>query len=68
MSSRYRLEVRGPVSPELLELLEKTTVGESGTSSILTCDIVDQARLQGVLGWLREEGVELVSLEPVERP
>jgi hypothetical protein len=61
---RYRIEVRGPVSPSLLDLLEETTVGESGSTSVLICDIVDQSRLQAVLAWLTREHVEIVSVEP----
>lgn len=63
---RYRIIVRGPVPPRLLELLDQATVGESGASSVLTSEIVDQAKLQAVLGWLQAENVEIVSVEPVE--
>jgi hypothetical protein len=63
---RYRIVVRGPMSPSLLRLLEETTIGESGSASVLSCDIVDQSRLQAVLGWLAFENVEIVSVEPLQ--
>jgi hypothetical protein len=31
----------------------------------VTCEIVDQTRLQAVLRWLQDEDVELLSFEPV---
>jgi hypothetical protein len=65
---RYRIVVRGTVSPSLLELLEQTTVGETGSTSVLTCEIVDQSRLQAVLAWLAREHVEIVSVEPQREP
>jgi hypothetical protein len=65
---RYRIVVRGTVSPSLLELLEQTTVGETGSTSVLTCEIVDQSKLQAVLAWLAREHVEIVSVEPQREP
>lgn len=64
---RYRIVVRGPMSPSFLELLEETTIGETGATSVLSCDIVDQSRLQAVIEWLAFEDVEIVSVEPVEQ-
>lgn len=64
---RYRIVVRGPMSSGLLELLEETTIGETGTTSVLSCDIIDQSRLQAVLEWLAFEDVEIVSVEPFEQ-
>jgi hypothetical protein len=63
---RYRLVVRGQLSARLLELLEEPAVGEPRSRSVVTCEIVDQTRLQAVLHWLQDEDVELLSLEPVD--
>jgi hypothetical protein len=32
---------------------------------VLECEIVDQAQLQAVLGWLHDDGLELLSVEAV---
>jgi hypothetical protein len=65
---RYRIVVRGPMSPSVLELLDEPTIGEAETTSVLNCDILDQSRLQAVLEWLAFENVEIVSVEPFETP
>jgi hypothetical protein len=63
---RYRIVVRGtseqlPVGP-----LECMSVEAEGENSILVGDIVDQAQLQGVLRWLSDLGIEIVSVNPAE--
>jgi hypothetical protein len=65
---RYRIVVRGtsehlPVGP-----LECMTVEAEGENSVLVGDIVDQAQLQGVLKWLSDLGIEIVSVNPAEAP
>jgi hypothetical protein len=65
---RYRIVVRGtseqlPVGP-----LECMSVEAEGENSILVGDIVDQAQLQGVLKWLSDLGIEIVSVNPAEAP
>jgi hypothetical protein len=63
---RYKIVIRGSISADLLERLEQPTVGQPDASSTLTCEIVDQTKLQAVLSWLQDEGVEILSLEPAE--
>jgi hypothetical protein len=65
---RYRIVVRGQLSPGLLELVDEPTIGEKEATSVLNCDILDQSRLQAVLEWLAFENVEIVSVEPFETP
>jgi hypothetical protein len=65
---RYRIVVRGtseqlPVGP-----LEGMSVEAEGENSVLVGDIVDQAQLQGVLKWLSDLGIEIVSVNPVGGP
>jgi hypothetical protein len=65
---RYRIVVRGtseqlPVGP-----LESMSVEAEGENSVLEGDIVDQAQLQGVLKWLSDLGIEIVSVNPAETP
>jgi hypothetical protein len=59
---RYRITVRGEVSQTFVEPLEKVVIESTGAESILVCDLVDQAKLQAVLGWLYTRGVEIVSV------
>ena len=65
---RYRIVVRGtggklPVGP-----LECLSIESQGENSVLVGDIVDQAQLQGVLRWLSDLGIEIVSVNPVGGP
>jgi hypothetical protein len=62
---RYRIVVRGtsgqlPVGP-----LECMTMEPEGENTALVGEIVDQAQLQGVLTWLSDLGIEIVSVNPV---
>jgi hypothetical protein len=61
---RYRITVRGEVSQRFVEPLEEVFVESTGDESILACKVVDQAKLQAVLGWLFQRGVEIVSVVP----
>jgi hypothetical protein len=61
---RYRITVRGEVSQTFVEPLEQVFVESTGDESILACEVADQAKLQAVLGWLYQRGVEIVSLVP----
>jgi hypothetical protein len=63
---RYRIVVRGAVSPRLTETIE--CVLESNQETVLSADIVDQAQLHGILERLRDLGIELVRIESVTGP
>jgi hypothetical protein len=60
----YRIIVRGEVSQTFVEPLEEVFVESTGDESILSCEAVDQAKLQAVLTWLYARGVEIVSVIP----
>jgi hypothetical protein len=60
----YRVIVRGEVSQTFVEPLEEVFVESTGDESILSCEAVDQAKLQAVLTWLYARGVEIVSVIP----
>jgi len=60
----YRITVRGEVSQTFVEPLEKVFVESTGEESILSCEAIDQAKLQGVFSWLYARGVEIVSVIP----
>jgi hypothetical protein len=60
----YRITVRGEVTQPFLEPLERVFVESTGDESILRCEGVDQAKLQGVLSWLYARGVEILRVVP----
>jgi hypothetical protein len=61
---RYRITVRGELTQTFVEPLGQVFVESTGDESILGCDFVDQAKLQAILSWLYERGVEIVSVVP----
>jgi len=61
---RYRITVRGEVSQTFVEPLGQVLVESTGDESVLSCEVVDQAKLQAVLSWLYQRGVEIVSVIP----
>lgn len=61
---RFRITVRGEVSQLFVEPLGQVVVESTGAESILGCEVVDQAKLQAILGWLYARGVEIVSVVP----
>ena len=61
----YRIVVSGELRSGFLGL-EGWSVRDEEGYCVITGDIVDQAQLIGVIEWLGERGVELVSLEPVQ--
>ena len=71
---RYRITVRAELTQTFVEPLGQVFVESTGDESILRCEIVDQAKLQAIINWLYERGVEIVRLDPddgadsVDRP
>jgi hypothetical protein len=71
---RYRITVRAELTQTFVEPLGEVFVESTGDQSILRCEIVDQAKLQAIINWLYERGVEIVSVNPddgadaVDRP
>jgi len=58
----YRIVVRGEMTERFAEVLEDVVVESAGEASLLRVENADPARLQSVLAWLYDHGVELVSL------
>jgi hypothetical protein len=63
---RYRIVIRGEIGEPLVGPLEGMSVEVAGDESVLTGNLVDQAQLQGALGWLNDLGIEIVSVNPVD--
>jgi hypothetical protein len=60
---RYQIVVRGELRPSAAGPLEGLEVRADDGSSVITGEIIDQAQLHGVLAWLGERGVEIVSVQ-----
>jgi len=63
---RYRIVVRGELRASAAGPLEGMPVRSEGGFSVITGEIIDQSQLHGILGWLGERGIEIVSLAPAE--
>jgi hypothetical protein len=64
---RYRIVIRGTIPRAPVGPLEGMRVETSGDETVLVGDVVDQAQLQGIIGWLSELGLEIVSLNPIDQ-
>ena len=62
----YRIVVRGEVTQRFAEPLEDVFVETAPSQTVLHVQVVDQARLQGILGWLFEHGIDLLSVCPAD--
>ena len=62
---RYRIVVRAELESGSVGLEGWSVRSEDGYC-VLTGHIVDQSQLMGIIEWLGDRGVELVSLAPVQ--
>jgi hypothetical protein len=62
----YQILVRGQLDPRWSDWFEEFVIIPSGNDSLLTGSVPDQAALHGVLGRIRDLGLTLVSIQPVE--
>ena len=62
---RYEIVVVGEMRPGQARVLEDLSVRAEGGRSVITGDIVDQSQLHGILDWLGDSGIEIVSVTPV---
>jgi hypothetical protein len=63
--TRYRLVVRGRLSPRLASAFDGLVMEPASGQTALSGCFVDQAQLHGVLDRLRSLGIELVSVNVV---
>jgi hypothetical protein len=63
----YRIVVRGEIGNAPAGPLERLIVESADGESIIACDVVDQAQLRGILSWLGDLGIEIVSVNPVQQ-
>ena len=63
---RYRIVVRGELRASATGPLEGLSVRIDDGFSVITGEIIDQSQLHGILDYLGERGIEIVSLMPAE--
>ncbi len=61
---RYRITVRAQLTQTFVEPLGQVVVESTGDESILSCESIDQAKLQTIFTWLYDRGVEIISVAP----
>jgi hypothetical protein len=63
---RYRIVVRGHLGERLAGAFEHLELESHAGETSLTGTFADQAQLYGLLDWLRDLGIPIVSVNPVD--
>jgi hypothetical protein len=63
---RYRVVVRGRLGEHLATVFEQLELESRAGETSLTGTFADQAQLHGLLDRLRDLGIQLVSINPVD--
>jgi hypothetical protein len=66
LAVRYRIVIRGEINERFARPLEGITTEIMGDESVITGVIFDEAQLVGILNWLHDRGIEIVSVNPLE--
>ena len=67
MSEYYEIRVKGHLDPTWSEWFEGLTVThEDSGDTVLSGNLVDQAALHGVLRKVRDLGISLISVNPIQ--
>jgi hypothetical protein len=62
----YQIRIKGHLNPQRADWFEGLTIQlEENGDTLLTCAVVDQAALHGILKKVRDLGMPLVSVNPV---
>jgi hypothetical protein len=64
--TRYRVVVRGHIGEHLAVAFGQLELDTGGGASTLTGTFADQAQLHGLLDRLRDLGIPIVSVNPVD--
>lgn len=64
--SRYRIVVRGRLGAHFASAFDEFEVASQDGQSSLTGTCADQAQLQGLLDRIRDLGMTLVSVNPID--
>ena len=66
MPRRYRIVVRGRLGEHLATSFGQLELESKAGESVLTGTVADHAQLHGLLDRLRDLGIQLVSVNPVD--
>ena len=67
MSEYYEIRIKGHLDPTWSEWFEGLTVThEDSGDTVLSGNLVDQAALHGVLRKVRDLGISLISVNPIQ--
>ena len=64
--SGYRIVVRGGLGPAFASAFDEFEIARQGGETSLTGRFADQAELLGLLDRLRDLGISIVSVNPIE--
>jgi hypothetical protein len=68
MSQEYEIRIKSHLSPSWSEWLGDLTINhQENGETLLTGKIVDQAALHGILNRIRDLGLALISVQPVDK-
>jgi hypothetical protein len=62
----YQIRITGQLDPRWADWFEGLTITIDGSDTLITGQVVDQAALHGLLKRVRDLGMPLVSVGPVE--
>ena len=63
----YQIRIKGQLDRKWIDWFENVTIAlEEGGDTFLTCSVVDQAALHGLLKKVRDLGMPLISVNRVE--
>jgi hypothetical protein len=62
----YQIRITGQLGSRWADWFEGMTITLDGSDTLITGSVVDQAALQGLLKRVRDLGMPLVSINPVE--
>ncbi len=65
-ATRYQIRLRGELDPRWSAWFDEFVITTEAGDSLLTGSVPDQAALHGVLGRIRDLGLTLVSIQPLE--
>ena len=65
--ARYRVVVRGRLGEHLVGVFDQLEIDPRPGQTSLTGNFVDQAQLHGLLDQLRDLGIQLISVNPVDQ-
>jgi hypothetical protein len=64
---RYEIVIMGELDERFARPLEGMTTKLHGGETSITGVIFDEAQLVGILNWLHDRGIEIVSVNPMEQ-